>query len=577
MDELDDRWDKEFNDKEVKAAKNTPKVKKALDMIINYTNKLFIDEYKKPYVAIVIDDHLEVFPIESRSFKNWCRMMLYEKDGITLDSQTLNDICGLLSAHAQFKSKEQINLNLRTCSRTNGNEQEWIYDLTNKNWEFVKIKSNYWKIIKNEIIFRRYSNQQPQLYPLTEYEPDVFDKFMKLVNIKEDNEDIKLLLKCYIISLFIPDIQKPVLMLHGSQGSAKSSLEEMIKMLVDPSVVKTFTFPRGIDELIQQLSHNHIVFYDNISIINDWISDQLCRAVSGSGSSKRQLYTDDDDIIYSFKRCVGFNGINLGATKADLLDRGLIIELERIEEDKQLKPEDLWEQFEELRPQLLGYIFDILAKVLNWKNDVNGPQLNLNKLPRMPEFAEYGEMISRCMGNPGKLFINAYRKNIRLQSQEVLDSSPVAIAIVQFMTRRNDEDWIGNSTYLLSELEYDAEALKINTKSKSWPKVPHILSRRLNEVKTNLKQVGIEIELGHDGKQRIIKIRKIPLVALIPLVDENQAQNKAKSPNATTNATDASENITLEEYDLNHAQNPSFNATNATNATLHDINEESLD
>jgi len=573
MDELDDKWNKEFNGEDKKPGENITKVRKALDTIVKYTHRLFIDEYKKPYSAISIDDHLEVFPIESRSFKNWCRMMLYQKDGLTVDGQTLNDMCGLLSAQAQFKSKEQISLNLRTASRTNGNEQEWIYDLTNKNWEFIKINSNYWSIIKNEILFRRYSNQQPQVYPLTEYEPDVFDKFMKLVNIKEDNEDIKLLLKCYIISLFIPNIQKPVLMLHGSQGSAKSSLEEMIKMLVDPSVVTTFTFPRGIDELIQQLSHNHIVFYDNISTINDWISDQLCRAVSGSGSSKRQLYTDDDDVIYSFKRCVGFNGINLGATKADLLDRGLIIELERIEEENQLKPETLWKEFEDLRPQLLGYIFDILAKVLNWKNDVNGPQLNLSKLPRMAEFAEYGEMISRCMGNPSNLFISAYRKNIRIQSQEVLDSSPVAIAVVQLMSRTNDKDWVGNSTYLLSELEYDADVLKIDTKSKSWPKAPHILSRRLNEVKTNLRQVGIEIELGYDGKQRIIKIRKIPLVALIPLVDENQAQNKVEITNATTNATNTSENIALEDYDLNHAQNQLSNATNATNATLHDIKE----
>src|SRR6185436_14733598 len=119
------------------------------------------------------------------------------------------------------------------------------------------------------------------------------------------------------------------------------------------------------------------VYYDNISTIRDSISDQLCRAVSGSGSSKRALYTDDDDIIHTFKRIVGFNGINLGATKPDLLDRGLIIELERIDETRQLKPEDLMKQFEELRPQLLGYIFDILVKVLNWKNDANSPQLNL--------------------------------------------------------------------------------------------------------------------------------------------------------------------------------------------------------
>jgi hypothetical protein len=89
----------------------------------------------------------------------------------------------------------------------------------------------------------------------------------------------------------------------------------------------------------------------NVSNIGDWISDQLCRAVTGGGFSKRELYTDDDDIIYNFKRCIGFNGINLAATKLDLLDRGLIIKLERILEERMRKIKDVWNDFEKLRPQ----------------------------------------------------------------------------------------------------------------------------------------------------------------------------------------------------------------------------------
>jgi len=574
--DLDNKWNKEFHNDESKQqdqkqSENSPKIKIALDTTRKYTHRLFIDEFKKPYAAIPTDDHLEVFAIDSRNFKNWCRMTIYQKNGITIDSQTLNDMCSLLSAYAMYdKNSEQINLSLRTATRTNNNKLEWIYDLTNKNWEFVRITPDFWSIIKNEIIFRRYNNQQSQVDPQTEYEPDIFDKFMKLVNIKEDDEDSKLLLKCYIVSLFIPDIQKPVLMLHGSQGSAKSSLEELIKMLVDPGIVKTYTFPRDLNELIQQLSHNHVIYYDNISIIRDWISDQLCRAVSGSGSSKRQLYTDDDDVIYSFKRCVGFNGINLGATKADLLDRGLIIELERIAEDRQLKPENLWKEFEEMRPQLLGYIFDILVKVLNWKNNVNGPQLNLDKLPRMSEFAEYGEMISRCMGNPGNLFINTYRKNIRLQSQEVIESSVVATTIIELIVNRNNEDWIGTPTQLLSDLEYVAESLKINIHGKLWPKSSNVLSRRLNEIKVNLKQVGMEIESSHDGTKRILRIRKISLVSLIPLVEQNQAQNTPEIPNDTNETSNDTNNISLVNYELNHAQKEISNDTNDTNDILHE-------
>ena len=81
----------------------------------------------------------------------------------------------------------------------------------------------------------------------------MFDVFTTLFNVKKKDQDNKLLLKCYIISLFIPDIPKPVLVLHGEQGGAKSTFQELIKMLVDPSTTQTFTFPRDSNEFIQQL------------------------------------------------------------------------------------------------------------------------------------------------------------------------------------------------------------------------------------------------------------------------------------------------------------------------------------
>lgn len=102
-----------------------------------------------------------------------------------------------------------------------------------------------------------------------------------------------------------------------------------------------------------------------------WISDVLCRAVTGSGFSKRMLYTDDDDCIYQFKRCVGFNGINIAATKPDILERGLSLHLKRIPENKRRKLRQLWNMYRMIKPQLLGFIFDILVRVLNRLKEVH--------------------------------------------------------------------------------------------------------------------------------------------------------------------------------------------------------------
>lgn len=511
--------DQETKESESSEAARPSKANLILSLIEKSCSELFTDEYDVPHAAITVNDHVEVLSIRSRRFRNWIARTIYKKVMMVTDSQTIKDVIGVLSAKAEFEGEHKT-LSLRVATLDN----KWYYDLTNNKWEFIEITANGWKLVNQLILFRRFG-QLPQAYPATEYPPDVFNKFIDLLNIKGDEN--RLLLKIYIISMFIPGVPKVILMLHGEQGSAKTTLEELIKMLVDPSIVKTLAFPKDINEFIQQLAHNYVSYYDNISIIRDWVSDLLCRAVTGSGFSKRVLYTDDDDFVYSLKRCVGFNGINLGATKADLLDRGLIIQLERLTKDKWRKTEDIWKEFEEIRPKLLGYIFDILVKLLAWKKE--GKSLNLT-LSRMADWTEYGEIIARCMGYKEREFLTAYYNNLELQTEEVLESSPVAIALIDFMARIEGNEHSDSATKWLSLLEIKANVLGINTQIKSWPKGASPLSRRLHELATTLRDVGIEIEWLKDPKteRRIIKVRKMPSVPPVPSGNENQAQNSER-------------------------------------------------
>ena len=265
---------------------------------------------------------------------------------------------------------------------------------------------------KQPDLIHRYNNQLPQVYPSREYAEDIFDKFIALVlngtNVAEEKlEEYPILLKCYIVCAFIAGFPKAVPMPNDTQGSAKTTLMELTKLLIDPCIAKTFSFPRDIHELNQQLSHNYVTYYDNISGMKDWISDELCRAVSGSGSSRRRLYTDEDDLIRSLMRCIGLNGINLAATKADLLDRSVFIKLKRIPDEDRRYIVKVQEEYEQMKPQLLGYILDIIVKVLKWK-EVHG-DLDPSKIPRMADWAAHCEIISRCMGNEEDKFLKCLR------------------------------------------------------------------------------------------------------------------------------------------------------------------------
>jgi hypothetical protein len=63
-----------------------------------------------------------------------------------------------------------------------------------------------------------------------------------------------------------------------------------------------------------------------------------------------------------------------------------MIELTEIDDENRRKEEDILAEFERIKPKLLAYIFDILAKTMQIKQRVHLP-----KLKRMADFTEWGE------------------------------------------------------------------------------------------------------------------------------------------------------------------------------------------
>ena len=134
------------------------------------------------------------------------------------------------------------------------------------------------------------------------------------------------------------------------------------------------------------------------------------------------------------------------------------------------------------------------------------PKLVLENLPRMADFTVWGEAVSQATGKKPNEFLNLYMGNIHGKNEEVVHGHPVASAVMGLMQDRNH--WDGTATALLSELEKVAEQLKLDTKDKDWPKAPNSLTRRLKEVVTSLRDVGVNV--GFDNPERKqIKVGKV--------------------------------------------------------------------
>jgi hypothetical protein len=480
----------------------------ALKLVKDKIVDIFLDEVKAPYAVIKVDGHIETVPIKSERFEDWIGALYYRHNkeqgqNLILSKEGIGRVQSVLSFEANNNDMKTLHVRIAAFVDTHSKNLDGntvVYDLCNKNWEVVKITRHGRTIEQNydQVLFKRFAIMNPQVYPLKDYPPDITDQFIKLTNVYDD-EDNRLLAEVYLVSLFLlANLPKPMMIPHGIHGSGKSTFQEFIKLVVDPSAALTTAFPNNLTELVQILSHSYLTFFDNVSEISQISSDQLCRAVTGSGFTKRGLYTNDDDFIYNMKRAVGYNGINVAATRADLLDRILNIQLKPIDKRQRRKLKSLYKDFERILPHLLGYIFDVIVKVLGRIGEVK-----LDELPRMADFAEIGELIAICLGYEKGKFTEVYNANIGFTNEEAINASPVATAIIHLMSTQ--AVWSGMCMELLSKLnDLTSRTPDISwiSRNKEWPKTPRALSDRLNEVIPNLRDIGIIVHREYDNHRK---------------------------------------------------------------------------
>ncbi len=122
------------------------------------------------------------------------------------------------------------------------------------------------------------------------------------------------------------------------------------------------------------------------------------------------------------------NGVNLVADKPDLLDRAILLRMERISKEKRKTEDKVWRDFNEVKGEILGGIFDILTKAAAIK-----PHIQLDELPRMADFMVWGCAISEALGVGMDAFKAAYIANIQSQNKEALEASPIGDVLMKFV------------------------------------------------------------------------------------------------------------------------------------------------
>jgi hypothetical protein len=224
---------------------------------------------------------------------------------------------------------------------------------------------------------------------------------------------------------------------------------------------------------------------DNQNSIPEWAADTLCRLVTGESDSKRVLYSDDDDLVWSMKRAVLLNGINPPSERGDVQDRTLPIELERLSRRKRLPEDDFWLQFSFKHPELLGAVFGALSGALRERHTVQ-----LEERPRLADWGLYAAALYKSQGWGVKQFVEDWQHVEKTQQQGTLDGSVVAQIIILYMKdKARVEQPAAKLHKLLQGFSENADLDLLA--DKDWPKTGRTLWKKIREVTPLLEAHGI--------------------------------------------------------------------------------------
>ena len=472
---------------------------------------LWHDSTGAGWIDFTVDGNLQTARIRSKRFRDFLAQALWEQEERSINSEAWSEAVGTLEGLARFNGPER-EVFLRV-----GKHENCIYiDLGTEDWQIVRVSPNGWDIIPYSecpVRFYRADCQLPLPIPTRD---GSLEDLWQLLNVRESDRPLVL---GWILSTMTPDGSKPILCFSGEKGSGKSSAATLLKRLTDPTRVSKASGVGDSRTVAAAAAGRWVLCYDNLTHLSAEQQDLLCCVSTGAGYSHRTLYTDLEETFLEYRRPQILTGIDLVPTRSDLLDRCLIVRLERISEVNRLTEEELEALTARLLPGIYGALLDLLVTALR--------NLSTTKPAKLPRLADFARL---CIAAGILGFLEAYTTNLETGCQAAAEANPLAAGILSLLEAHNGY-WQGSCTELIRQLQ------ELDPTNREFQRLSaHSVGKRLaSSLKADLAAVGVSVKHGRGtGGQRYVILESQKTMA-----QPSQTPTPARNNGATVPSTPA--------------------------------------
>jgi hypothetical protein len=455
------------------------------------------------YAVIQLPDHVRCYPVQSAAFRRWLlAAYLAEGNKSVPSGEAQKQALALIEAMA-----EEHGISPTPAIRVGGDNGTVYIDLGDDSWRCVKVTPGSWEMaplpVEGPYLYR-----PPKMAALpvpARAKIGAINKLRSYVSVTNER-DWKLFL-VWLLSTLRPQGPYLLLLLHGEAGSTKSSAEKVARSLTDPvrkgAQEKGPTAPGGGPpserrDVFAKARQHYVVAFDNVSWIDQDLSDILCRLATGSEIDGRTLYTMFEESSFAAARPVLISSVVDPIVQSDLADRAIKISLAAPEHRKE--EEALWSEYDADHAEIFGALLEIYAQALARLPEATVPDgLDV----RMQDFARFGEAVGLVAGwQPGE-FTRAYHEN-RTEAAAEMGENDLIFTPLKTHLELHSGVWSGTLEELRDQLTSGVQAPVRN--HRDWPRSAKGLSNYLIRRKANLKAAGIEFE-SHRSHATIYTVR----------------------------------------------------------------------
>ena len=400
--------------------------------------ELVHNQQKEPYAILKKAGIRQVYSIGSKSFSDLVASKYFASKKSALSEASLKSALSTLSGKAVYEGK-CVEIFTRIAKTEDG---YWL-DLCNDAWEAVLITKAGWKVLSGSSI-PLFSRSNSMLAIPTPIAGGLLDPLWDLVNIPPED---RLLVVAWLLECLRADTPHVVMEFVGEQGSAKSTTQKLLKMLIDPNVANLRAAPKKVEDVWIGALNSHLVSFENISYLGQDYQDALCVMATGGAHATRTLYTNREEVIIELRKPIILNGITVNVTAQDLLDRSLHIELPPVK--TRLQSRDVEEAFALQYAQFVGALLDQFVAVLNALDSV---VIADEDKPRMVDFAYLGEALFQANSYESGTFIGMYKSMRKKGVYRTIESIPIGLALLTYL-QNQPEGWSGKLIELLAQLK----------------------------------------------------------------------------------------------------------------------------